>query len=402
MAHPQKALSPVKIRNLNQPGFYSDGDCLYLAVEPSGSKHWILRTTINGKRRDIGLGGLSVTSLAEARDEAVRLRKIARNSGDPLAERRRERTMTPIFSVVAHEYHASLVPTFRNPKHAAQWITTLETYACPTMGNLPIDKIESKEILTALSPFWSEKPETARRVKQRLKAVFDYAKAKGWRSGDNPVDGLAKVLPKHNGKTKEHFSALPWSQVPDFIHSLRESTAYRSILLAFEFLILTASRTGEVIGATWNEIDFDGATWTVPAERMKAKVEHRVPLVPRCVEILRAAKQIADGGEFVFPGRSHDKPLSNMAFLMTLRRMGRTNITAHGFRSSFRDWAEEKTNTQRSVVESSLAHTVENKVEAAYLRTTLFDKRRRLMESWANFALTKPSEKVVSIGIGKR
>jgi integrase len=266
------------------------------------------------------------------------------------------------------------------------------------MGNLPIDQIEPKEILAALSPIWTAKPETASRVKQRLRAVFDYAKAKGWRTGDNPVDGITKVLPKHHGKTKEHFAALPHAEVSAFITSLRSASVYESIKLAFEFLILTAARTSEVILAEWKEIDFKAKTWTVPADRMKMKKEHRIPLSARCLELLREAKEYGNGGEYVFAGRSPKHPLSNMAFLMCLRRMGRTDITAHGFRSSFRNWAEEKTTTQRSVVEAALAHTVENKVEAAYLRTDLFEKRQRLMESWAAYATVQPKQKVVRMG----
>jgi integrase len=227
--------------------------------------------------------------------------------------------------------------------------------------------------------------------------VFDYAKAKVWRSAENPVEGISKVLPKHSGKTKDHFPALPYGQVPEFIQALRETKVYVSIRLAFEYLILTAARTSEVLLAKWNEIDPENKTWIIPADRMKAKVEHRVPLSARCIEILKDAKEITDNGEYIFPGRSHNKPLSNMSFLMALRRMNRADITAHGFRSSFRDWAEEKTVMQRSVVESALAHVVENRVEAAYLRTTLFEKRRRLMDAWASFATAKPNQKVVKI-----
>jgi integrase len=265
------------------------------------------------------------------------------------------------------------------------------------MGSIPVDKIEPKEILAALSPIWIEKPETARRTKQRLKTTFDYAKAKGWRSGDNPVEGITRVLPKHNGKTKDHFSALPYAQVPEFIQGLQAANNAISIKLGFEFLILTASRTSEVILARWPEIDLDAGTWIVPAERMKMKREHRVPLSARCIEILQAAKEVGCGSEYIFPGRSANRPLSNMAFLKALERMGRADITAHGFRSSFRDWAEEKTNTQRSVVEAALAHQVESRVEAAYLRSDLFEKRRRLMDSWAAFVMAKPTEKVVRI-----
>jgi integrase len=393
--HPEKALNPAAIRNA-KPGKYADGNGLYLTVDDSGAKRWSLRTVIKGKRHELGLGGLSLVPLAEAREEAARLRKIARKGGDPLAERRKERQTIPTFAAAAREVHQGHAQTFRNPKHAAQWIATLETYVFPIFGTRPVNEIESKDILEALSPIWNQKPETASRVKQRMKTVFDYAKAKGWRSGDNPVEGITRVLPRHNGKEK-HFSALPYMQVPEFLTALHEANVYISIKLAFEFLILTASRTSEVILAKWPEIDAGAKTWVVPAERMKMKREHRVPLSPRCLEILKTAKEISSGSEYVFPGRSLQKPLSNMCFLMALRRMNRADVTVHGFRNSFRDWAEEKTNTQRSVVEAALAHQVENKVEAAYLRTDLFDKRRRLMDAWAAYATARPSQKVVKM-----
>jgi integrase len=385
--HPEKALSAVKIRNA-KPGRYADGNGLYLIVDDSGAKRWMLRTVIRGKRCDVGLGGLSLVSLAEGREEAVRLRKIARKGGDPLAERRRERRIVPTFEEVAREVHKAHSATFRNPKHAAQWITTLEIYAFPTFGVRHVSEVESKDILEVLLPIWNEKPETSRRVRQRIKTVFDYAKAKGWRSGDNPVEGVIEVLPKHNEK-REHFAALPYAQVPNFITALAESNVNTSIKIAFQFLILTASRTSEVLLARWSEIEIENKIWIVPAHRMKAKEEHRVPLPAKCLEFIIAAKKISDGGEYIFPGRSPHQPLSNMSFLMVLRRMGRSNITAHGFRSSFRDWAEEKTNFANSVIEASLAHAVKNKVEAAYLRTTLLNKRRELMRAWAKFVMAK-------------
>ncbi len=390
--HPEKALSPAAIRNA-KPGKYADGNGLYLVVDDSGAKRWSLRTVIKGKRCELGLGGLSLTSLAEAREEAARLRKMARRGGDPLAERRQEQRVVPTFEQAAREAHGARAGTFKE-RHSKMWLSTLEDYVFPVFGNRSIDTIDSADVLKALSPIWTAKPETARRVKQRMRAIFLYAKAKGWRSADNPVEGITEVLPRLNGNVKHH-SALKYSDVPDFIGTLKGADTAHSIKLAFEFLILTVMRTTEVLFAKWDEVDFDSRTWTVPAERMKMKKEHRVPLSNRCIDILNAAKEISGGGEYIFPGRSGNKPFSNMAFLMALRRMGRSDITPHGFRSTFRDWAEEKTTYQRSVVEASLAHTVENKVEAAYLRTDLFDKRRRLMDSWAAYATSQPSQKVV-------
>jgi len=395
--HPDKALSAIKIRNA-EPGRYADGNGLYLVVDDSGAKRWILRTVIKRKRCELGLGGLSLVSLAEAREEAVRLRKIARiKGGDPLAERRRERRIVPTFEEAARMKHKLLVPTFRNPKHSAQWITTLETYVFPVFGSRSIDSIESADVLTALSPIWTVKPETAKRVCQRMETVFAWAKAKGYRSGDNPVDGVRKVLPKvpEVPEDEKHHAALSYADLPAFLGTLREANTAASIRLAFEFLILTAARTSEVLRATRGEIN--GNVWTVPAERMKAKEKHSVPLSPRCLEILKAAKELSAGGDYIFPGRSPQRPLSNMAFEMALRRMERRDITAHGFRSAFRDWAEEKTHFKRSVIEAALAHKIKDKVEAAYLRTKLFAQRVPLMDAWSAFATAKPVQKVVRI-----
>ena len=391
--HPEKALNAIRIRNAG-PGRHADGNGLYLHVDDSGAKRWVLRIVIHRKRCELGLGGLSLVTLAEAREEAVRLRKIARKGGDPLEERRQERQVVPVFEAAAREVHDTHSQTMRNVKCAAQWLGRLETYAFPIVGTQPVNKIESKDVLAVLSPIWIEKPETARRVKQLMARVFDYAKAKGWRSGDNPVHGIARVLPRHNGQ-QEHFAALPYSQIPEFIAALCGANVSQSIKLGFEFLILTASRTGEVILAKWPEINMATKTWTIPAERMKMKKEHRVPLSARCMEILASAQRSAAAADYIFPGRATNRPLSNMSFLMALRRMNRADITAHGFRSSFRNWAEEKTTTQRSVVEAALAHQVENPVEAAYLRTDLFAKRRRLMDTWAAFATARPAQKVV-------
>ncbi len=317
--HPEKALSAVKIKNA-KPGRHADGNGLYLVVDDSGAKRWLLRTVIRGKRCDVGLGGQSIVSLADAREEAARLRLIARKGGDPLAERRAERRVVPIFEQAAREVHEAHAQTFKNKKHASQWINTLEDYVFPAFGSRQVSDIESKDVLEVLSPIWIEKPETARRVRQRVKTVFDYAKAKGWRSGDNPVEGVSKVLPKQKEKMK-HFAALPYAKVPEFIAALAGANISMSIKLAFEFLILTAARTSEVLLAKREEIDVENKTWVVPAERMKAKMEHRVPLSARCMEILETANSTFADSVYLFPGRSPSQPLSNMSFLMAIRRM---------------------------------------------------------------------------------
>jgi integrase len=389
--HPEKSLSSVKIKSLTKPGRYTDGNGLYLIVDPSGAKRWVLRTVVKGKRTDIGLGSLTLVSLAEAREEAAKLRKIARADGDPLAERRAAKRIVPSFDDAAKTVHTSLKPSWKNPKHADQWINTLTEYVTPIFGKKTVDQIESADVIRALSPIWLTKPETARRVHQRIRAVMDWAKASGFRSGDNPVEGVSKVLPKQKD-TEVHHTALPYAKVPGFITKLHTGDTVSLANLAFEFMILTATRTSEVLQATWSEVDLKTKTWTIPAERMKAEKEHRVPLSPRCITILKQARELAGDSTYVFPGRSAAKPLSNMVFLMALRRM-KLNITAHGFRSSFRDWAAEQTNFPQAVCEAALAHAVKNKVEAAYNRTDLFEKRRDLMTTWAKYCATTKRKK---------
>lgn len=382
-AHPEKALSAATVRGAAKPGRYADGNGLYLVVDPSGAKRWVLRVVAQGRRRDIGLGGVKVVSLADARELAAGYRRIARDGGDPLAARRRAQATVPTFEAAATAVHSEQAAGWRNAKHAAQWLSTLREYAFPVIGQRRVDQIDTPDLLKVLSPVWLTKPETARRVKQRLSTVFDWAKAAGHRSGENPVDGVAKGLPKQYDRAA-HMTALPYADVPAFVARLHGGDGGELVRLAFELLIVTVTRTGEVLGARWPEINLDAAVWTIPAERMKAAREHRVPLAPRCVEILRRIGELAPASELVFPGRSDGKPLSNMVFLMTLRRM-EVECTAHGFRSSFRDWASERTNFANEVCEAVLAHTVKSKVEAAYRRGDLFEKRRQLMASWADF-----------------
>jgi integrase len=389
--HPDKALSSVKIKSLSKSGRYTDGNGLYLIVDPSGAKRWVLRTVVKGKRTDIGLGSISLVSLAEAREEAAKLRKIARADGDPLAERRAARRAVPSFEAAANTVHEAHKPSWKNPKHADQWINTLSEYIFPVFGHKSIDQIDSADILKAMNPIWLAKAETAKRVLQRIRAVLDWAKASGFRSGDNPVDGVSRVLPRQKD-ARTHHAALPYAEVPGFIQKLRVLDAIVAGRLGFEFTILTAARTSEVLNAAWTEIDIENAIWTIPAARMKAKRENRVPLSSRCLAILKEARKLSANSAFVFPGRSADKPLSNMVFLMALRRM-KLDITAHGFRSSFRDWAAEQTHFPQAVCEAALAHSVKDKSEAAYNRTDLFKKRRDLMTAWAKYCTTTKRKK---------
>jgi integrase len=388
--HPDRVLTAVKVKSLKEPGRYADGNGVYLIVEPSGAKRWMLRIMVQGRRRDIGLGGVQLVSLAEAREKAINLRKVARAGGDPIAERK-AKAGVPTFAEAAHKVHSDHAATWRNEKHTDQWINTLITYVFPIIGERRVDQIEAPDILKVLSAIWLKKPETARRVKQRIGTVLDWAKAAGFRSGDNIVLGVSKGLPKQPERRRHH-AALPYAEVPSFVRLLRASDSNEPTKLAFEFLILTATRTNEVLRAQWSEVKDD--VWTISAERMKARREHRVPLPRRCLTILRRAKQFSDGGEYVFCGRSPEKPLSNMAFLMALRRM-EFDVTAHGFRSAFRDWAAERTNFPREVCEMALAHTIKDKSEAAYRRGDLLDKRRELMTTWSAFVTShrKPAGK---------
>lgn len=381
--HPEKALTAVQVRSLKQAGRYADGNGLHLVVDASGAKRWLLRIVVQGKRRDIGLGGVALVSLAEAREKALALRKEAREGGDPLAERRKPKVTVPTFAEAAEQVHAGHKAGWKNDKHAAQWLSTLRTYAFPHLGSRQVDQVDTPDILRVLTPIWLTKPETARRVRQRIGTVLDWAKAAGHRRGDNPIEGVERGLPKQTERD-EHHAALPYAEVPAFVARLRAPGTGELARLAFEFLILTAARTGEVLGAEWSEVNETEALWTVPAARMKAGREHRVPLSHRALAILHRAKELAPESTLVFPGRQAGKPMSNMVFLMALRRMD-VPITAHGFRSSFRDWAAEATSLPREVAEMALAHSIENKVEAAYRRGDLLGKRREMMNSWSSY-----------------
>lgn len=338
-----------------------------------------------GRRRDIGLGGVTLVSLADAREQAQQYRKIAREGGDPLAERRKAKNIAPTFAEAVERVHAEHASSWRNIKHRKQWLTTLRRYVNPTIGNRRIDQIDTPDLLKVLAPIWLTKPETARKLRQRIGTVFDWAKAAGHRSVENPVLGVAKGLPKQAVRDQHH-AALPYIDAPAFVNRLRESDGSEIARLAFEFLILTACRTGEVLGAKWSEVDLEQKVWAIPAERMKTKRAHRVPLTDRCTKILTRAKDLSGTSERVFPGRLRDRPLSNMVFAMILQRMNMP-VTTHGFRSSFRDWAAESTSFPREVAEMALAHVVENKVEAAYRRGDLFEKRKELMILWSKFLL---------------
>ena len=390
--HPEKRLTSTFVRKASKPGRYYDGNGLFLKVDPSGAKRWGQRLVIHGRQRTLGLGGCALVSLAEAREAALANRKIAREGGDPLAQRR-STTNIPTFEAAAATVIELHRHGWRNEKHAAQWESTLRTYVYPRLGQRSVADITTADVMAVLMPIWNERPETARRVRQRISTVMKWAVAQGYRA-DNPAgDAIGAALPRHKGKSKQHHRALPHGEVAAAIEAVRGSGAGIAVKLAFEFLILTAARSGEVRLATWDEIDVKAATWTVPAARMKAGLEHRVPLCDRAMSILDEARAIDDGSAFIFPGTRAGKPLSDMTLSKLMRDLGLGGVP-HGFRSSFRDWASELTHTPRDVMEAALAHTVRDKVEAAYNRTDLFERRRTLMEQWAAY-LKDDDERVV-------
>lgn len=393
MSRQLNKLTDRQVRSLEYPNFYSDGGNLYLQVSKSGTKSFVFRYELRGKRRSMGLGPYPAVSLVQARESATRCRQLLQQNVDPLdykneteaAERlKAARKMT--FDDCAKSYIECKRHEWTNSKHAQQWANTIKTYASPTIGALEVDKIGVADVLSVLEPIWLNKTETATRIRNRIELILDWAKVRGYRTGDNPAawKGCLKDagLPtKSKSKRVRHHPALPYCEIAKFIAGLREKNTISS--LALEFCILTATRTSETLNATWSEFDIDSLIWVVPSNRMKAQKEHKIPLSARCIEILKLMERHA--AKYVFPGMKKDKPLSNMSMLMTLRKMGYGDITVHGFRSTFRDWAAEETNHPNHVIEMALAHAIGNDVEAAYRRGDLFEKRRMLMQDWARF-----------------
>lgn len=374
-------LSPVQVRNLRDPGRYADGCGLYLVVSETGARWWQWRGTVHGRRREIGMGSARLIELKEAREKARQWRRLSREGGDPAAERDRARRQSLTFEEAARKvWKEQVEPHNRNAKHIWQWLASLESYAFPHLGKIPVHAVTQADVLRSLSPIWMTKPETARRVRQRLKTIFDWSIAEGLREDRNPVDLVEKGLPKQRDRA-QHLAALPWRELPALIRRIEAVDGMGA--LALRFAILTAARSGEVRGAAWDEIDLDAAVWTVPGERMKAGLEHRVPLSAPALAVLEAVLSKRTG--LVFPSARATKPLSDMTLAAVLKRL-KVPVTVHGFRSTFRDWASEATDTPREIAELALAHQVGNAVERAYARSDLFDRRRVLMDEWARFA----------------
>jgi integrase len=409
-------LSAMEVAKAKGPAVLHDGGGLYLRVSPTGSKAWVFRFQLDGKRRDMGLGPYPDISLAEARQKATAHRKQRHEGIDPLdaktaklQEQRLSAAKGRTFREMAAEFIDRNEAGWRNAKHRQQWRNTLGTYVYPTLGELPVSAIDTGLVVQVLDPIWAIKPETASRVRGRIEAVLDAATVRGFRQGPNPAQwkgNLAHILPARTKvREVEHHASISFDDTPEFLAALRQREAMSA--LALEFVIFTAARTGEALGAQWGEIDLAAKIWTVPARRMKAGREHRVPLSCAALAVLEKIQPLAlmkDGkpnpAAPVFPGPRRALPMSNMVLLMLLRRMNRADLTVHGFRSCFADWAAERTAYPREVVEMALAHAVENKTERAYRRGDLFEKRRRLMGDWARFCETPLSGDVVPLRVG--
>ena len=402
MARKVERLKPLAVEKLKKPGMYPDGKGLYLRITDSGAKSWIFRFMLSGRAREMGLGGYNRQSnaLADAREAVAEYHKLLRAGTDPIehkkaqtAARNLEDARSKTFDQCAADYIQAHRAGWSNEKHAKQWENTLATYASPTLGKLAVQDIDISLILRVLEPIWKTKTETATRVRGRIESVLDWATVRGYRQGENPARWkgyLNKALPKPNKvRTIQHHPALPYEDIPKFMPELAGHKGVSA--RALEFTILTASRTGEVLPAKWDEFDLTKKIWTVPKERMKAREEHRVPLATRALAILSELEKTATS-EYVFPSTRYNRHLSKMAMSSVVKRMGRKGITVHGFRSTFRDWVAERTNAPNQVAEAALAHSIGNRVEAAYRRRDLLAKRAKLMEDWSRYTESKKAD----------
>ena len=378
------ALSATRVKALKEPGRYSDGGGLHLYISKAGRKSWVLRITVDGRRRDIGLGGYPSVSLARSREKAAGNRAAIAEGRDPVAEK--HAPSMPTFREATHAVHEENKPRWRNPRHASGWIQTLERHAMPALGNKPLDRIDRGDVLQVLTPIWTTRPETARRVRQRMRTVFKWAMAHGFMES-NPageaIDGALPPMPN----VKAHFRALPYQEVKSALDTVAASQASIAARLCFRFLVLTAARSGEARGATWNEIDLQDQVWRIPSERMKPGMEHRVPLSVQALDLLGEASALREDTGLVFPSPlKPGAPMSDMTLTKILRSVGLAErATVHGFRSSFKNWTLEQTDTPWAVSEAALAYSLGNSTEQAYARTDLFERRRKLMQQWADY-----------------
>ncbi len=387
-------LTALKVKGLSKRGRYCDGDGLYLQVAAGGSKQWLFRYQRDGRSREMGLGSARIVSLVAARKKARAVHVQLEEGNDPIEVRRLAKEAMakekgPTFQESAELYIKAHSPSWKSEVHRKQWQSTLQTYVFPVFGKFPVNSVDTDPVLKVLQPIWITKPETASRIRGRIEMILDWSKAHGYRSGENPArhrGHLDKLLPKHSRiRRVRHQPALSYKELPAFFTKLRKHNGVAA--KALEFTILTATRTSEVVAAKIEEFDFDGRVWTIPAQRMKARREHRVPLSAPAIEIIRAAHKEDPESGFVFIGNRPQRPLSNMAMLSLLKTM-RPEETVHGFRSTFRDWARETTNFPREDAEAALAHVISNKAEAAYARGDVLEKRRQLMAQWAAYCLS--------------
>lgn len=390
-------LTAATVKAAKVPGRYGDGDGLFLLVGRSGSKSWVVRVQKDHRRRDIGLGSASKVSLSLARDRAAVVRSQIEAGIDPIAERRKAAGI-PTFCEAAKAVHDEHKRGWKNAKHRKQWLSSLEAYAFPHFGDLPVSAVGGPAVRDALAQIWLVKPETARRLRQRIVTVIDWAVAKGYRDGPLAMGVIDKALAKQRVKPKHH-AALPYANLPAFMAKLREKETIGR--LALEAVILTAARSGEVRLAEWAEFDLDAATWTIPAARMKAGREHVVPLSPQALELFRGMKRYRRGdSNLVFPGNARARPLSDMTLTKVLRDM-KVDAVPHGFRSTFRDWVAEETTFPAELAEAALAHVVADKTVAAYQRGTMLEKRRKLMVAWAAYCEGASVAKIVPLSVAQ-
>ncbi|MGU3495096.1 tyrosine-type recombinase/integrase [Xanthobacteraceae bacterium A53D] len=423
MAVAMNKLNARSVATITKPGRHSDGGGLYLVIAPTGTRKWLFlfrwkddpSAPGTGKLRELGLGSVKAVSLAAAREGAAKAREQVAAGIDPIAAKQTSASSPSAvtFAAMAEAHIKAMAPGWKNPKHVAQWRSTLsverdeagnllDTGHCVAIRDKPIASVDTETVLGVLTPIWTSTNETASRLRGRIEAILDAAKAKGLRTGENPArwkGHLALTLPRRPKSDRGHHAALPYADVPAFIRRLR---LLRGIgAFALEFAILTAARSGEVRGARWTEFDLAAALWTVPAARMKAGVQHVVPLPPRAVEILEILRQLGGGpDDLAFPGQKKGNPLSDMTLTALLRRLN-VDATAHGFRSSFRDWAGDETSFPREVIEQALAHTIQSKTEAAYRRGTALEKRRQLMSAWGSFVEGTPTGNVVPMPVAR-
>lgn len=402
-------LSALGVSKLTKPGRYPDGNGLYVQITAGAgegvNRSWLFRYALDGRERQMGLGPCHIVTLAQAREKVVGLRRVLLDGRDPLQERAQKRSerraakaTALTFQECAESFIAAHEATWRNPKHRAQWKATLTTYAFPTIGSLPVASVDTGLVLKIVEPIWQTKPETAGRLRGRVESILDWAKVRGYRQGENPArwrGHLDKLLPaKTKVRAVRHHPALSIAELPAFMATLREMTSVSAKCL--EFVVLSAARTGEAVGAKWAEIDLKAKVWTVPPERMKSGREHRVPLSDRAVDILSSLPR-EDGSEYVFIGAKAKRPLSNMALLQLMRGMG-FEAVPHGFRSTFRDWVGEMTTFPAEIAEAALAHVLKDKTQSAYERGDKFEKRRKLAEAWSRFCAKPPVADVIALG----